>query len=177
MSPSQVHSNAEAELAPNAVIERREWFEITLSCIGEGVIAADRKGRVNHLNPVAEKLTGWPLADAAGEEIEKVFRSVHETTGKPLPEPVGKVIERGTTVLLEDNCVTEMMDPACVLFGDGRLLEAICRDRSCSTAEECRRRVGEVQRWRGAASVQDDISIVPVEVSRVVNAERIASVC
>ena len=105
MSPSQTPGSPEAELAGNAVIDRREWFQITLSCIGDGVIAADREGRVNYLNPVAEKLTGWTLADAAGEEIEKVFRIVHETTGKPVQQPVRKVIERGLTVGLGDNAL------------------------------------------------------------------------
>ena len=105
MSLSHTPSSPEAELAGNAVIDRHEWFQITLSCIGDGVIAADREGRVNYLNPVAEKLTGWTLADAAGEEIEKVFRIVHETTGKPVQQPVRKVIERGMTVGLGDHAL------------------------------------------------------------------------
>ena len=75
MSLSQMPSNPEVEPPGNAVIDRREWFQITSLCIGDGVIAADREGRVNYLNPVAEKLTGWTLADAAGEEIEVSFAS------------------------------------------------------------------------------------------------------
>ncbi len=66
--------------------------------VGDGVIAADPEGRVKYLNPVAEKLTGWTLAQAAGKEIEQVFQIVHETTGKPVEQPVRKVIERGITV-------------------------------------------------------------------------------
>ena len=98
MSLSHTPSSPEAERLGNAVIDQREWFQITLSCIGDGVIAADAEGRVNYLNPVAEKLTGWTLADAAGQEIERVFRIVHETTGKPVQQPVRNVIERGLTV-------------------------------------------------------------------------------
>jgi PAS domain S-box-containing protein len=98
MSQSQMPFSPGTEPPGNAVIDGREWFQITLSCIGDGVIAADPEGRVNYLNPVAEKLTGWTLADAAGEEIEKIFRVVHETTGKPVQQPVREVIERGVTV-------------------------------------------------------------------------------
>ena len=98
-------TNAKAELAGNTLDDRREWFQITLACIGDGVIAADRKGRVNYLNPVAEKLTGWTLAEAAGEEIETVFRVVHETTAEPVQQPVREVIERGMTVGLEDHAL------------------------------------------------------------------------
>jgi PAS domain-containing protein len=87
------------------VIDRREWLQITLSCVGDGVIAVDQDGRVNYLNPVAENLTGWTFADAAGEALEKVFRIVHETTGEPVQQPVRKVIELGMTVASEDNPV------------------------------------------------------------------------
>ena len=110
MSLSHTRSNPKAELAGTAVIDGREWFQITLSCIGDGVIATDPEGCVNYLNPVAEKLTGWALADAAGEEIEKVFRIVHETTGKPFQQPVRKVIERGLTVELGEHALLMARD-------------------------------------------------------------------
>ena len=84
--------------ADDTVFDQRDWLQITLSSIGDGVITADRDGRVNYLNPVAEKLTGWTLADAAGVEVEQVFRIINETTRKPVEQPVRKVIERGLTV-------------------------------------------------------------------------------
>jgi PAS domain S-box-containing protein len=80
------------------VFGRRDWLQFALSSIGEGVITADRDGRVNYLNPVAETLTGWTLADAAGVEVEQVFRIINETTREPVEQPVRKVIERGLTV-------------------------------------------------------------------------------
>src|SRR3954462_3841499 len=82
----------------NTVFDQRDWLQITLSSIGDGVITADRDGRVNYLNPVAEMLTGWTLADAAGAEVEQVFRIINETTRQPVEQPVRKVIERGLTV-------------------------------------------------------------------------------
>jgi PAS domain S-box-containing protein len=84
--------------ADDAVFDRRDWLQITLASIGDGVITADRDGRVNYLNPVAEALTGWKLADAAGVEVEQVFRIINETTREPVEQPVRKVIERGLTV-------------------------------------------------------------------------------
>ena len=112
MSLSRTPGSPVAELAGNAGIAGREWFQITLSCIGDGVIAADPGGRVSYLNPVAEKLTGWSLADAVGEEIESVFHIVHETTGKPFQQPVRKVIQRGLTV--------ELGEHALLIARDGR---------------------------------------------------------
>jgi PAS domain S-box-containing protein len=82
----------------DTVSDQRDWLQITLSSIGDGVISADAEGRVNYLNPVAETLTGWSRADAAGKAVEQVFRIIHETTRTPVEQPVRKVIERGLTV-------------------------------------------------------------------------------
>ena len=71
----------------------------------------------------------------------------------------------GDRLYLYSDGVTEMMDPAGELFGDARLLEAIGRGRSVPLQESVAALVGEVERWRGAASARDDISIVAVEVS------------
>jgi PAS domain S-box-containing protein len=98
MSHSETPSDANHGQAGDAVFAQRDWLQITLSCIGDGVITADQDGCVNYLNPVAQKLTGWTLADAAGKEVEQVFHIVNEMTRKPVEQPVRKVIERGLTV-------------------------------------------------------------------------------
>src|SRR5436189_5503857 len=94
----------------NTVFDQRDWLQITLSSIGDGVITADRDGRVNYLNPVAEMLTGWTLAEAAGEEIENVFRVISEATREPIAQPVRKVIERGLTVGLGNHTILVARD-------------------------------------------------------------------
>ena len=44
----------------------REWLRITLASIADAVITTDSQGSVISLNPVAEQLTGWSTALAAG---------------------------------------------------------------------------------------------------------------
>ncbi|HLL70202.1 MAG TPA: hypothetical protein VK363_02145 [Pyrinomonadaceae bacterium] len=38
--------------------EQREWLRVTLSSIGDAVIATDINGHVNFINPTAEAITG-----------------------------------------------------------------------------------------------------------------------
>jgi PAS domain S-box-containing protein len=73
----------------SVVLERqqRRWFYATVSSIGEAVIATDAQGRVRLMNPVAESLTGWTLAEAAGRSVEDVFRIVDEQTRRPAENP------------------------------------------------------------------------------------------
>jgi len=92
------------------VIGRHDWLRITLSSIGDGVITAGANGCVDYLNPVAERLTGSSLADAAGEEVERVFRIIGETTREPVEQPVRKVIERGLTVGLGNHSLLVARD-------------------------------------------------------------------
>jgi PAS domain S-box-containing protein len=65
-----------------AANERR--YAVTLASIGDAVIASDTQTRVTFLNPAAEALTGWPLADAIGRPLGEVFRIVNEQTRQPL---------------------------------------------------------------------------------------------
>lgn len=54
----------------------------TLDSIGDGVIATDEQGVVVRLNPVAERLTGWPRAEALGRPLTEVFRVEADDTGE-----------------------------------------------------------------------------------------------
>jgi len=72
--------------------EQQEWLRVTLTSIGDGVIAADAQGRIDFVNPVAESLTGWSTAEAAGRPLQEVFRIVNEHTGAPVEDVMSKVL-------------------------------------------------------------------------------------
>lgn len=59
----------------------------TLNSVNEGVITIDRDARINFMNPVAEQLTGYELAEAYGKHIDHVYRIVNKGKHTPLPDP------------------------------------------------------------------------------------------
>jgi PAS domain S-box-containing protein len=88
-----------------ALRQSEEWFRVTLSSIGDGVIATDDGGRVSFLNPVAERLTGTSLAQAKGKKIGEVFPIFSEVTNKPAENPIDKVLALGCVVALANHTV------------------------------------------------------------------------
>ena len=64
--------------------ETREWLQVTLAAIGDGVIATDREGRVRFLNAAAQRLTGWRATEAAGRAIDDLLQFFDERNGAPL---------------------------------------------------------------------------------------------
>jgi PAS domain S-box-containing protein len=83
--------------------EREENLRITLNSIGDGVIATDLKGCITNLNPIAEELTGWKIAEAAGKPVTEVFDIVHAYTGDRAENPIEKVLEKGMIVGLANH--------------------------------------------------------------------------
>ena len=82
-----------------------ELLRITLASIGDGVISTDAAGRVTFLNGVAEALTGWTQAEAAGRPLPEVFRIVNETTRAPVDNPALRALAEGTVVGLANHTV------------------------------------------------------------------------
>ena len=85
--------------------QREEWYRVTLTSIGDGVIATDEQGRVTFLNPLAERLTGTSLAEVKGKPIQEVFPIFNEQTLQPAENPVGKVLDLGTIIGLANHTV------------------------------------------------------------------------
>ena len=83
-----------------------------LHSMGDGVIATDADGRVTALNPVAERLTGWPLAEAAGRPIEDVFRLVGGAERVPMEIPVRAAMRTGKAQHLSNHAMLLARDGA-----------------------------------------------------------------
>jgi PAS domain S-box-containing protein len=102
--------NANAILLARQQVERelaaeRERLRITLASIGDAVISTDAEGRVRYLNGVAEALTGWTQAEAAGRPLPDVFHIVNEYTRQPAENPALRALRQGVIAGLANHTV------------------------------------------------------------------------
>jgi PAS domain S-box-containing protein len=83
--------------------EQHELLEVTLASIGDAVIATDIEGKVNFINPTAEALTGWTMAEAVHKPIHEIFPIINEDTRAAVESPFTAVIEKGAVVGLANH--------------------------------------------------------------------------
>ncbi|MGF6573813.1 PAS domain S-box-containing protein [Paraburkholderia sp. GAS333] len=96
---------AEARLRES---ERR--YAITLSSIGDAVIATDCECRITFINAVAERLTGWQRSDALGRRFDEVFVAIDEANGLGIEDPVPRVLKSGTRTSTLTGTLLESLD-------------------------------------------------------------------
>jgi PAS domain S-box-containing protein len=94
---------AERKKAEEELRQQREWLRVTLSSIGDAVIASDTIGRITFLNSVAVTLTGWQSEEALGQPIQSVFRIINEKTREPAEDLVARVLHEKRVVALAND--------------------------------------------------------------------------
>jgi len=97
---------------------REEWFRVTLTSIGDAVIATDPQGIVTFINPVAEALTGIKQIHAKGRRIENIFPIFNEYTHQAAENPVTKVLELGKVVGLANHTVLQNLNGTLIPIED-----------------------------------------------------------
>jgi diguanylate cyclase (GGDEF)-like protein/PAS domain S-box-containing protein len=101
-----LQTNEESLLAnAEALFEEKERSEVTLNSIGDAVISTDFRGRVSFLNIIAETMTGWTQADAAGRMVDEVFFLVDSASRQHVSCPTMKAIIENRRVDVEGACV------------------------------------------------------------------------
>jgi diguanylate cyclase (GGDEF)-like protein/PAS domain S-box-containing protein len=88
----------ERKRAEQAIFAEKERAQVTLESIGDAVISTDAEGRIEYINPVAESLTAWSLAEARGQRIGAVLNLVNEITREPLESSADAALGRGGNV-------------------------------------------------------------------------------
>ena len=93
---------SERRQAAEDLSRQREWLQVTLASIGDGVIVTDTQGTVTFLNTVAQALTGW-RTEALGKGVSEVFHIVHEKTRQPLEDRLAKALREESVVGLAEH--------------------------------------------------------------------------
>ena len=104
---------AEKELAAE-----KERLAVTLKSIGDGVITTDTNGNVVLINRIAENITGWSQAEAAGRPLNDIFEIINAKTRQLCESPVNKILEQGAVIGLENHTVLITRDGAEVSIAD-----------------------------------------------------------
>ena len=102
---SVIHDITDRRTAEDALRKSEEDLSITLNSIGDGVITANAEGKITRMNPVAEQMCGWTIAEAQGHPLQDVFRLINAETEKTVIDPVSKVLESGTIVGLANHTI------------------------------------------------------------------------
>jgi PAS domain S-box-containing protein len=84
-----------ARMQANEIVSQREQLRATLSCVADGVLVTDAFGRVTLMNPVAEAMTGWSLAESKGKPVRDVFAIFDERSQEIVENPVAHVLRNG----------------------------------------------------------------------------------
>ncbi|HYM06745.1 MAG TPA: EAL domain-containing protein [Terriglobales bacterium] len=93
-----------------ALFVEKERAQITLNCIGDAVACTDSSGDITFLNLVAEKMTGWLLADAIGRPMAEVLRIMDGDSRVTTPNPMEMAIGQNRTMHLPSNSILVRRD-------------------------------------------------------------------
>lgn len=138
-------ANHELQQANERLEASEEKLSVTLRSIGDGMIATDATGRVTLLNPVAEKLTGWTLAEAVGSPVENVFQIINRDTRQAVAVPVSAALDRGL--------VQGLARPTVLVARDGR--ECAISDSCAPIRDREGRTIGAVLVFRDVTAEQE----------------------
>jgi len=133
-----VHDITARKEAEEALADEKERLSVTLRSIGDGVVTTDTAGNIVLLNKVAEELTGWRQAEAAGKNLDEVFVIINEKSRQRTENPVGRVLSTG--------CIAELVNRTVLVSRDG--IERIIADSAAPIRDRESRIVGAVLVFR-----------------------------
>ncbi len=89
----------------NELFHQKELAEVTLHSIGDGVITTDASARVEYLNPIAERLTGWNTQQARGRPLKEIFRIVRSVSRQQAVNPIEECLREQRVIGMENGTI------------------------------------------------------------------------
>ncbi|MCK5738859.1 PAS domain S-box protein, partial [bacterium] len=142
-----------------ALSDEKERLNVTLRSIGDAVITTTTSGEIVLMNQIAEQLTGWSEAEAAGRQLGEVFHCLTRMAKVKRINPVSEVMEKRTALKLTNNLTLIAKD------GTERIVTESCapiRDHTCKI--------------RGAVLVFSDITDQKKFESELLKASKLESI-
>ncbi len=90
--------------------------QVTLHSIGDAFITTDASGSVQYLNPMAEQLTGWSSAEAAGKPVGCMFDVIHDPQRTTVEGSVAQCLREGSIVALGKAFIATSIPPEKICF-------------------------------------------------------------
>lgn len=116
--------------------ESETWLRMTLSNIGEGILATDPSGEIVFMNPAAEQLTGWPKTEAYARMLTDVLVLLEENTQNRAANPVNSLNQNRIYALLSKTGANIPVEVVCFenrlpgqVFGEILIVREIGSDR------------------------------------------------
>jgi PAS domain S-box-containing protein len=114
----QETSNKQLHLVNKALEGSQERLLVTLNSIGDAVICTDAQARVTLLNPLAQQLTGWTLAQANGHSVEEILHIINQDTRQPIIVPVNEALATGKIQMMTNHTVLIARDGSECIIAD-----------------------------------------------------------
>lgn len=92
---ARASAEIERQNIDSELINQKERALVTLHSIADAVITTDARGYIDYLNPVAEKLTGWPVSESLGKHLSEVCEETENADNPSLHEVVDLCLKNG----------------------------------------------------------------------------------
>ncbi len=96
---------SERVIEENRLSNEKDFIQITLNNMRDGVIATDADGKVQSMNPIAETLTGHPEYAAQNKPLNDVLKIIDAKTRERIPDPVSSCLSAGHSIESSEHCI------------------------------------------------------------------------
>ncbi len=101
-------------ISENESIRAKEFAEVTLQSIGDGVVTTDATGRIILINSVAEALSGYTLEFAQSRSLSEILPLVDEENGRAIEHPINSCLANNRTIEIDSNCALVRIDKSVI---------------------------------------------------------------
>lgn len=105
--------------------QSEERYFSTVRSISDAVVVIDQSYQISYLNPSAEAISGWPLAEAQGKLLYNVLILQNQETGETQVNPIQCMLGNGRVNSMPENLVLRTRQGTDRPIGEGSMSPVI----------------------------------------------------